>query len=258
MAAGGARSLGGGRVVRWSFGGTQDGNLALSEPIRELDSRRQRPHPGDWLWLRQVHGADIVDGTDGDLSRCGSEADGVFTGATGLVLAVHTADCCPVLMWSEPETPDPDSPDPDSPDPIPGALVGAVHAGWRGLEAGAIERLAASMRGAGAQRLAGVLGPCICPSCYEFGATELDRLASRFGDEVRATSRSGAPSLDVRAAVRAACESADVRLEFPATESNPPCTAHGGGHFSFRARRDSGRQASTIELCAEETAEPRR
>lgn len=248
MAVGGLRSLGGGRVVRWSFGGTQDGNLALTEPIGELDSRRQRQHPGDWMWLRQVHGADIVDGTDGDLSRRGSEADGVFTGATGLVLAVHTADCCPVLMWSEP----------DSPDPIPAAVVGAVHAGWRGLQAGAIERLAASMRGAGARRLAGVLGPCICPSCYEFGAAELDRLASRFGDEVRATSRGGAPSLDVRAAVRAACELADVRLEFPATESNPPCTAHGDGHFSFRARCDSGRQASTIELCAEESAEPRR
>lgn len=220
-------------VIRWTFGERADGDLSISQPPNEVANRRERQHRGPWLWLRQVHGDVIVDARGASVEGCGAEADGVFTDSPGMVLAVHTADCCPVLMWSSTGK----------------ILVGAVHAGWRGLAEGAIERLAESIRNAGGSDLQAMLGPCICPACYEFGSTELDLLARRFGDGVRGTARSGAPSLDVRAAVRAACSAADTQLVHPVTVDSPSCTAHGSDHFSHRARAEAGRQASTIELC---------
>ena len=91
----------------------------------------------------------------------------------GCALAVLTADCAPVALAS------------------PEGVFGVAHAGWRGLVAGVLERTVDAMRALGATEIGAVLGPCIRAECYEFGPADLDRVAARLGDGVRATTAVG-------------------------------------------------------------------
>ena len=141
-----------------------------------------------------------------------------------MALAVFTADCAPVALGS------------------PEGVVGVVHAGWRGLEAGVVEAAVAAMRGLGATRVDAVLGPCIRAGCYEFGDADLDRLAARFGPAVRALTSGGRPSLDLPAAVAAALVAAGADL----VDDHGGCTACSRDWFSHRARGETQRQATVV------------
>lgn len=221
-----------GATVHLVFTDTSDGDLAVDLPDDELRDRRVRIAPGEWTWLRQVHGAEVVEvHRPGD--RAGSEADAAVTSVPGAVLAVHTADCAGVLLWDEGGAPGGDGP-----------LVAAVHAGWRGLDTGVLQAAVATMRDRGARDLRWALGPCISPAAYEFGEEELSRLVERYGEVVRSTTGDGRPALDLRAGVAAALAEAGVMADVPGADV--PCTATGGSWFSWRARRDRGRQAAVI------------
>lgn len=101
------------------------------------------------VWLRQVHGTGVVYAGEVDAVP---EADAVWTDAPGFACAVLTADCLPVLLCDR-----------------SGTSVAAVHAGWRGLAAGVIERTIDAMHIDGADLLAW-LGPAIGPGAFEVGA----------------------------------------------------------------------------------------
>lgn len=189
------------------------------------------PHP--WTWLDQVHGDQVVVvRAPGDGS--GAEADAAVTSEPGAVLSVLTADCAPVVMWST---------DPDH------AAIGIAHAGWRGLYEGVLERTVDALTGLGASQIAWQLGPCVSASAYEFGRADLTTMALRFGPDVVAATPDGSPALDLAAAVRAAMRRTGVE---EIERSDPPCTAtsldDSGApkFFSWRARGDTGRQASVI------------
>lgn len=99
-------------------------------------------------WLRQVHGTRVVEAS---LLTGEQEADASFARAVGVVCAVKAADCMPVLLTDD-----------------SGSVVGAAHAGWRGLAAGVIEATIDAMRAPG-QTLIAWLGPAIGPGAYEVG-----------------------------------------------------------------------------------------
>ena len=174
-----------------------------------------------WTWLRQVHGADVVRVTD---PGAGTRADAAVTDRPGCALAVLTADCAPVALAS------------------PEGVIGVAHAGWRGVAAGVVEATVAEMRALGATEVSAAVGPCIHPGCYEFGAAELDEVAARLGDVVRATTSDGRPALDLPAAVRQALAGAGV---VDVTEAGT-CTACSTGHFSWRAGKEQQRQAAVV------------
>lgn len=92
----------------------------------------------------QVHGAAVIEVDQPGLAA--AVADVVWTARAGIAVAVVTADCVPILLAGQ-------------------RGVAAVHAGWRGLAAGAIE--------AGCRALGRVdrawIGPAIGPCCYEVG-----------------------------------------------------------------------------------------
>ncbi|MEN8108726.1 MAG: peptidoglycan editing factor PgeF [Pseudomonadota bacterium] len=108
--------------------------------------------PGQPLWLQQVHGTAVVNAATAGMSPV---ADAAYTSREGVICAVLTADCLPVLLTD-----------------TAGQCVAAVHAGWRGLAAGVIEAAARAM-GRPGENLQAWLGPAIGPSAY------------RVGDEVR-------------------------------------------------------------------------
>jgi polyphenol oxidase len=215
--------LAAGRTARVRFTTAADGDLAVIRPGPELDARRRALSPRPWSWLHQVHEASVVEVTQPG-EWAGVDADAAVTRASDTLLAVHTADCAPIALIADE------------------GVVGAVHAGWRGLAAGVVDSAIEGMRALGARSIEAVLGPSIHAECYEFGADDLDGVVERCGEAARGVTSDGRPALDVPAAVRATLERSGVRL----ASGEAPCTACDPRFFSHRARGDTARQALLV------------
>ena len=183
--------------------------------------------------LSQVHGAEVVvigAGATPDASGAGgtgapaAEGDALVATGAERVLAVFTADCAAVALGSADGT------------------YAAVHAGWRGLEAGVVEKAVERVRSLCDAEVVAGLGPCIGPCCYAFGGPALDILAARYGAGVRSTTGRGERALDLPEAVRRALAAAGARL----VVEEARCTACSGDAWSYRARRDEARQALLV------------
>ncbi len=109
------------------------------------------------LWLEQVHGTRVF---DADAFPSGGVpvapvADAAVTSRPGVVLAILTADCLPVVIAD-----------------TLGRAVGVAHAGWRGLAAGVLENTIRALR----ERLPpdavlrAWIGPAISQAVFEVGA----------------------------------------------------------------------------------------
>jgi YfiH family protein len=207
----------------------EDGDVGPSSgaPFDTIEQRRQVVVPGRWRWLRQHHGGGVVILSPQELCE-GREADALVTTLPGAPLAVFSADCALVGLAS------------------PEGVVGAVHAGWRGLLAGVIEKATTAMRDSGATDISAVVGPCIGAECYEFGAEDLEPIEERYGPSVSSTTSKGATALDLRAGVHRALEGIGVQV----AEDYACCTACDPGWFSWRARKDTGRQALVVATFA--------
>lgn len=113
--------------------------------------------PSEPVWLNQVHGNVVTHA--GEHIEATPTADGSYTRASGVVCAVLTADCLPVLFCGD-----------------EGEVIAAAHAGWRGLQAGIID---ATVRAMHCQRLQVFLGPAIGPEDFEVGDEVREAFISR-------------------------------------------------------------------------------
>lgn len=103
-------------------------------------------------WLRQVHGTTVLRFDAAPVAGAAEPvADAAVTATPGVVLAILTADCLPVVFAA-----------------ADGSEVGAAHAGWRGLADGMLEATVAAMQAAPGQ-LRAWLGPAAGPADYEIG-----------------------------------------------------------------------------------------
>jgi polyphenol oxidase len=195
-----------------------------------LENRRRAaralglPPPETWVTVRQVHGGTVVN-ADGPGAGEPADADAVVTTVRELALVIFTADCAPIALVAD-------------------DAVAAVHAGWGGLEAGIVEHAVDALRAVTDTPVRAVIGPCIRPAQYEFGADLLARLVARFGDVVASTTTRGTPALDIPAAVRVALERSGV----DDVEDVGVCTASSADHFSYRRDGTTGRQAMFVVL----------
>jgi YfiH family protein len=112
-----------------------------------------------------VHGVDVA--TLAADARDGLRADGCVTGEKGIACTIMVADCLPVLFAT-----------------TSGDRVGAAHAGWRGLCAGAIEATARAVS-TNPSSLVAWLGPCIGPEAFEVGDDVKAAFAQRDPDSAR-------------------------------------------------------------------------
>jgi len=130
----------------------------VGDSAADVAGNRARLHaalalPAEPVWLQQVHGHAVV-----DAARAGDrpQADAAWTAQPGIVCAVLTADCLPVLLADR-----------------AGRCVAAAHAGWRGLAAGVLEAAVGQLP-VPAHELLAWLGPAIGPAAFEVGAEVRD------------------------------------------------------------------------------------
>jgi YfiH family protein len=197
-------------------------------------------------WLEQVHGAQIED-AGAVIDRCASapartvKADAAVTDRTGVVCAVMTADCLPILLCD-----------------AAGRAVGAAHAGWRGLAAGIVEKTAArvaNLAGAQTGTLHAWLGPAIGPTAFEVGEDVLDAFVDAADPAHRDATAAAFVERDEKYKYLADLYAlARLRLDHAGV---PLQNVHGGTHctvtegerfYSYRRDRTTGRMAAMIWL----------
>jgi polyphenol oxidase len=165
---------------------------------------------------RQVHGTHIVEVNPGD-SGVVAEADGLVVRRPGPVVGILTADCTPVV--------------------VAGATgIAILHAGWRGLAAGIVEK-GVEMVG---EVSAAWVGPAVRACCYTVGREVVDAFSAR-GLPVAAEDRVD-PSDAAVAMLRACAVERVARAEV--------CTMCDPNYFSYRRDGVTGRQGAFAGLLA--------
>jgi YfiH family protein len=239
-------------AVTTRFGGSSQGaftslNFGLhvgDDPKRVIENRQQAlldfgSDCADLVVAEQTHSSNavVVGGSDRgrgstDLLSAIGDCDALVTNEPGLVLAIQSADCVPILLF----------------DPV-AEVLGVVHAGWRGIAgvggsgilAAAVERMI-GLGAKPAQLLAG-LGPSVKQNHYEVGEEVVSALTSSVAEiPAGAIDRSqGKARADCAAFVVAQLQELgllEASISRPAMATGSP-----GPFFSDRENRPCGRLA---------------
>ena len=132
---------------------------------RTLDARTTSGR-GNWklVTLRQIH-SDLIHRIDKTPAEP-LAGDGLLTDTPGLILAVKTADCLPVILVDKKRR-----------------AVGVFHAGWRGTVQRIVEKGVGEMRKhfkSDPRDLVAAMGPCIQKCCYEVGEEVRAKFETQF------------------------------------------------------------------------------
>jgi len=246
-----------GRAGGASSGAYDSLNMGLTvgdDPERVLENRRRVAAAfgasiSDCVYARQVHGTGVHVVGDQDRGR-GTlrvddsipDTDALVTATPGVVLAILTADCVPIVLH----------------DPVAGVLA-CVHSGWRGTVARIAAATVAAMEKLGsrpADIIAGV-GPAIDPARYQVGAD----VHAAFGTDAESVLRPDPATalvtpadprwlLDLRTANRLVLTQAGLREENVHVTDIPtgPRPEAAPAFFSDRAERPCGRLALVARL----------
>lgn len=132
--------------------------------------------------VKQVHGCECCPSTQALASPC--QADALTSQDASHAVGVRIADCVPVLLASE-----------------DGSTVAAVHAGWRGLAAGVIQRTLHTLihdQHIPPARLLAAIGPCISQAHFEVGQDVAQQMRSALGSLLIAAENEGLkPRIDL-------------------------------------------------------------
>ncbi|CAN5302902.1 purine nucleoside phosphorylase YfiH [soil metagenome] len=190
--------------------------------------------PAEPSWLSQIHGTSVVDAAQTfDAASYGTiEADASFATEAGVVCAIMTADCLPVIFCDQ-----------------AGSIVAAAHAGWRGLANGVLENTVSCLRDKGAVEILAWLGPAIGPLQFEVGEDVRSVFVQRDARAEAAfnafTGRPGKYLADIYQLARLVLAKAGVRQIF----GGGLCTVSDPGQFySYRRDHSTGRFASLVWL----------
>jgi YfiH family protein len=133
--------------------------------LEALGAARQNSG-GVWplVQMKQMHSAVIH--RVSEPPRAPLAGDGIITDTPGLLLAIKTADCVPVLVAD-----------------VKRRVIGAFHAGWRGTAARIVEKGVGEMRrqfGSLPRDLRAAIGPSIRCCCYQVGPEVRAEFDSQF------------------------------------------------------------------------------
>ena len=153
-----------GGVSTGLFDSLNAGLGSSDDPAAAIENRRRIAAamggaPDDLAACYQIHSA-ITRVADGPWRGDRPEGDATASATPGVICAVLTADCAPVLLAD-----------------ARAGVVAAVHAGWKGALGGVVHSAVAAMEALGARpgRTVAVVGPCIAQASYEVGVDFRDR-----------------------------------------------------------------------------------
>jgi YfiH family protein len=197
------------------------GGIVAGTTLRDSDFR----FPAEPQWLKQVHGTRVVRWGSDAFDNGPPEADAIISDQPGSICVVRTADCLPILLCAG-----------------DGSEIGAIHAGWRGLAAGIIDKTLDAMNTA-ASDLVAWLGPAISQPAFEIGL-EVREAFGRWGDddELFQPNERGRLQADLPGLAKAMLAERDV-----ATTDIAQCTYSQPQQFySYRRDGETGRLLSFI------------
>ncbi|MAF03805.1 MULTISPECIES: peptidoglycan editing factor PgeF [unclassified Herbaspirillum] len=184
--------------------------------------------PSEPAWLTQVHGVAVLDAA---ALPDRPTADACISSTPGAVCVMMTADCLPVLFCDR-----------------AGTVVGAAHAGWRGLAGGVLEATVAAMRARGAQDIIAWLGPAIGPEQFEVGAEVREAFITQQTAAQHAfrayPGRPGKYLADIYQLARQRLASMDVHD----VSGGSLCTVSDARFYSYRRDKTTGRMGSLVWL----------
>lgn len=148
------------------------GNFSQDERANVIENRRRFQtalETDNWpmVTAKQIHSADVRTVVDIEDARGEPQpGDALTANLPGILLAIQTADCMPVLIGDERTR-----------------AFAAIHAGWRGTLGGIVARTVERMQyeyDSRPEDLHAALGPAICADVFEVGAEVLDAFRARY------------------------------------------------------------------------------
>ncbi|WP_018862023.1 MULTISPECIES: peptidoglycan editing factor PgeF [unclassified Thioalkalivibrio] len=181
-------------------------------------------------WPRQVHGTRVIRAED--LLEAWEqdevlEADAVFTDVPGVVCAVQTADCLPVVLATD-----------------DGEAVAVAHAGWRGLADGVLEAAVEALRITRPEaEIRAWMGAAIGPEAFEVGPEVRDTFLDH--DVEAAPAFRPGPKGHFHADIYALARHRLERVDVVHVAGGGRCTYSEAGRFySYRRDGETGRMGT--------------
>ena len=153
-----------GGVSRGEIAGLQAGLGAGDDETAVAENRRLAAEAVcagcDIITVHQIHSAKVEAALRPWPDRDRPHADALVCDQPGMLLAILTADCAPVLLAD-----------------LEAGVIGAAHAGWKGALAGVLGNVVAAMGDLGAhpERITAAIGPAIAQPSYEVDQAFRDR-----------------------------------------------------------------------------------
>jgi|GEM_PF-368628 len=144
-----------------------DGQVAEPEAIKNREIIQGIAKANHLCFLNQVHGNEVYYAQEPQPLGEEVAADAFYTDKAGILLCIRTADCCPIILYSD-----------------DGTIIGGAHAGWRGARANIVRNLHNKMSKY-ASEFSAIIGPTICQESYEVGQEFYDNFMqedARFED----------------------------------------------------------------------------
>ena len=209
-----------GKLVISLISDSDDGDFSLAQqPENYLAENQRKLYKGEWNWLTQEHGTEIV-WLEDDERSFGIRGDALATSSSQKVIAITVADCLPLLLTEQ------------------SGILSLMHLGWRGIEEGLLEKTLQFIRTKSSEPITAVLGPCIDTCCYEFGQNELRILVEKYGEKIVGRTNKGSIAFDMRACVKEILKSSNVEIKY----EEDSCTKCDSRYWSFRADGTGKRQ----------------
>ena len=235
--------------IRHGFFTREGGGSTGDDPARAARDRARvcralAVADGALAAARQVHGATALAVAAPWPANAVPEADALATVTPGIAVGVLTADCVPVLLAD-----------------AEAGVVGAAHAGWRGVLAGVVDAAVSAMArlGAAPERIVAALGPRIAQQAYVVDA----EFAGRFRDPADARFFTAADARGKRRFDLGGCVAARLAAAGVGTVEALPHDTYGDPARFFSYRREvragqasGGRQVSAIALSEESAGAP--
>jgi polyphenol oxidase len=197
-------------------------------------------------WLKQVHGTQIYEVTKDEANDAhvaptvDPTADAALTSEPGIALAIMTADCLPVMFADR-----------------RARLVGAAHAGWRGLLGGVLDKTLEIFlqRGIEGAEIAAYIGPSIGVTAFEVGdEVKLAFLKAAKLDETLATQAAFVANGEGRwlanlpglAAIRLKRYGVELNQELIECTYSNPANYFSYRYFCHHPEAEDGRQVTLI------------